>query len=168
MKISVRFHKALSLFAALSFFAACMVSCSKTYKDIELKDISIEKVNVSSLKSVDAVLNMVVDNPAVQKFKVQNIRGTVYQKGEKVATFSSSDVVNLEPKKVSESKIKVRVTLESTIGFLESLTEDKGLKLKNYTLDISADVTSGILTFPYSKKGMEVGSMLKSDKFKDF
>ena len=59
-------------------------------------------------------------------------------------------------------------TLESTIGFLESLTEDKGLKLKNYTLDISADVTSGILTFPYSKKGMEVGSMLKSDKFKDF
>ena len=102
-----------------------------------------------------------VDNPAVQKFQAENIWGVVYHEGKQIATFSSDDVIVLEAKTVTQSKIKVRLTLESPLGFLGKIAESGGVKLKDYTVDIGADIKSGIVKFPYSKKGMEVAELVK-------
>jgi len=146
-------------------------SCSKTYKDIEVKDVKVGKVSLLSIRSVDADLIVVIDNPAVQKFTARNIKGNVYQKGKQIATFSSNDELVLESKKVSENRLKVRVALDSPLGLLGSLA-DKGLDLDDYTLDFAADVSSGVMRFPYRKKGIKVGSLMKEEPFqklqKDF
>ena len=54
-------------FAAIFTAAALAVSCSKSYKDIEVKDFKIEDLHISSLRSVDAVVELEIDNPAIQK-----------------------------------------------------------------------------------------------------
>ncbi len=148
-------------FAAVLAAAVLAVSCSKSYKDIEIKDFKVEKLNISSIRSVDAVVLLEVDNPAVQKFQAENIWGVVYHEGKQIATFSSDDVIVLEAKTVTQSKIKVRLTLESPLGFLGKIAESGGVKFKDYTVDIGADIKSGIVKFPYSKKGMEVAELVK-------
>lgn len=148
-------------FAAIFTAALIAVSCSKSYKDIEVKDFKIENLHISSLRSVDAVVELEIDNPAIQKFRAEYIRGTIYHKGSLIATFSSDDVIELEPKKITQSKIKVRLTLDSPLDLLGKLADSGGVKFKDYTVDISADIKSGIIKFPYSKKGMEVAELVK-------
>lgn len=166
MRFRILSHK--FLLCTLLAVSVLLVSCSKTYKDIELKDVKVEKLKVSSLRSLDATLAVAIDNPAVQRFRAENLTGTVYQKGVKVASFSSADAIQLEPKSVSENRIKVRLLLENPSAVLSYLADRKKVDLADFTVDIQVDITSGILKFPYSKKGMKVDSMLKDDPFKDF
>ena len=146
----------------------CLTSCSKTYKDIELKDVSVEKLSMSSIRSFDATLVVVIDNPAVQRFNAENVSGTVYQNGVKVASFSSNDMLLLEPKSLSENKIKVRVALENASALISQFADNMSLDMKDFTVDFQATVSSGILKFPYSKKGVKIDTVLKDDPFKDF
>ena len=153
------------MIAVLLSEAICSASCSKTYRDIDVKDVKLENVSLSSLRSIDAVLLVEIDNPAGPKFKAENIKGVVYQKGEQIATFSSDDIVTLEPKSITESKITVRLTLDNPFGFLGGVAKDRGVNFGDFTIDIQADVTSGLLTVNYKKKGLEVKSMIKKSPF---
>ena len=163
MRVSITVHRLFLTMSALVAAAVFSISCSKTYKDIDVKDVRLENMRLSSLRSVDAVMAVEIENPAVQRFKAENIKGTIYRKSEQVATFSSDDVIKLEPKSVSESKITVRVTLDNPLNFIESLAKDRGLKFGDYTIDIQADVSSGLVKVTYKKKGLDVKSMMEKE-----
>ncbi|MBR4802018.1 MAG: hypothetical protein IK041_04325, partial [Bacteroidales bacterium] len=72
----------LAAVAAVLFVA----SCAGRYKDIKITSLKLESVVPSSLKSVDAVVLVGVENPSRVKVKVKNMMGHVYQNSKQIAT----------------------------------------------------------------------------------
>ena len=136
-------------------------SCAERYKDIRVTGVKLESVQPSSLKSVDAVVLVDVDNPLRSKVKVKKMTGTVYQNSKEVATLYSDDEVELAPRCISSNRIKVRVTVENAMFFFEQFKNGFRPNYKEFTVDWSAIAGSGLFQFPVERKNMPVEDLVK-------
>lgn len=150
----------LFLLAAFAM-VGLLPSCADRYKDIQVKGIKLEKVTPSSLKSLDAVLMVDVDNPLRAKVKVRRMTGYVYQNGKQIATITSDDEVELSPRSISSNRIKVRVTVENALFFLEQFQRGVRPDYKDFTVDLSAMAGSGLFMVPMEKKNIPVADLIK-------
>ena len=136
-------------------------SCADRYKDIKVTGVKLESVVPTSLKSVDAVLLVDVDNPLRSKVRVRKMMGTVYQNSKQIATLSSDDEVELAPKGISTHRVKVRVTVDNAMFFFEQFKSGKRPNYKEFTVDMSAMAGSGLFQFPVEKKNMPVDELVR-------
>lgn len=141
--------------------ALIVPSCADRYKDVKVTGLKLESVRPSSLKSVDAVILVDVDNPLRSKVKVKKMKGSVYQNSKQIATFYSEDEVELAPKAVSSNRIKVRVTVDNALFFLEQFQKGKRPDYKEFMVDMSAVAGTGIFMFPVEKKNIPVEDLVK-------
>ena len=150
------------LFLLAAFAAALLLpSCADRYKDIQVTGLKLERLMPSSLKSVDAVVLVDVDNPLRSKVRVRKMMGTVYQNGKQIATLNSDDEVELAPRCISTNRIKVRVTVDNAMFFFEQFQRGVRPDYKEFTVDLSATAGSGLFQFPVEKKNMPVEELVK-------
>ena len=146
----------------LAAFAALLLpSCADRYKDIRVTGVKLESLSPSSLRSVDAVLQVDVDNPLRSKVRVRKMMGAVYQNSKQIATLSSDDEVELAPKGISTHRVKVRVTVDNAMFFFEQFKSGARPNYKEFTVDLSAVAGSGLFQFPVEKKNMPVEELVK-------
>ncbi len=137
-------------------------SCKRNYKEISVKEIHLEELNISSFKSVDAVLLVDIDNPSNLSVTAEGFTGFVYWKDKKLATFYTHDVLKATPLGVSQSRVKVRVTLEDALWLAEFLLSgDQKLNDKDFTMEICATLKSGIVSIPYVKKDIPLHNFVE-------
>ena len=140
--------------------ALFLPSCAERYKDIKVTGVKLERVMPSSLKSVDALVLVDVDNPLRTKVKVKKMMGYVYQKGTQIATINSDDEVELD-RGISSNRIKVRVTVDNALFFFEQYKNGVRPNYKEFTVDLSAMAGSGLFMFPVEKKNIPVEELIK-------
>lgn len=147
----------------LAAFAAALLlpSCADGYKDIQVTSLKLERLMPSSLKSVDAVVLVDVDNPLRSKVRVRKMMGTVYQNGKQIATINSDDEVELAPNCISSHRVKVRVTVDNASFFFEQFQKGKRPDYKEFMVDMSAVAGTGIFMFPVEKKNIPVEDLVK-------
>ncbi|MBR4802217.1 MAG: hypothetical protein IK041_05345 [Bacteroidales bacterium] len=147
----------MAAFAVVLFVSSCV----GRYKDIKITSLKLESVVPSSLKSVDAVVLVGVENPSRVKVKVKNMMGYVYQNSKQIATVKSEDEVELPPRCESQKRIKVRVTIDNAMFFFEQYQSGFRPNYKEFTVDLMADAGAGIFFFPVEKKGVSVEELVK-------
>lgn len=147
----------------LTAFAAVLLlpSCADRYKEVKVTGVKLESVRPSSLRSVDAVLLVDVDNPLRSKVKVKKMSGTVYQNSKQIATLSSDDEVELAPKAISSNRINIRVTVDNALVFLEQFQNGFRPNYKEFTVDLSAVAGSGLFQFPMEKKNIPAEELVR-------
>lgn len=163
MRIVVARYRILPIVVA-AFAALFLCSCADRYKDIKVTGVKLESIVPSSLRSVDAVLLVNVDNPLRTKVRVKKMMGYVYQNSNQIATLSSDDEVELAPKSVSSNRIKVRVVVDNALFFLEQFQNGFRPNYKEFTVDLTAMAGSGLFMFPVEKKNMPVEDLVKQVK----
>ena len=161
MRIVAIRNRALLFVMAAFAVALLMPSCADRYKDIKVTGIKLEKVTPSSLRSLDAVVVVDVDNPLRTKVKVRKMAGYVYQNSREIATITSDDEVELAPRGVSSHRIKVRVTVENARFFFEQFQNGVRPNYKDFSVDMSAMAGSGLFMFPVEKKNIPVEDLVK-------
>lgn len=140
--------------------ALFLPSCAERYKDIKVTGVKLERVMPSSLKSVDALVMVDVDNPLRTKVKLKKMMGYVYQNGKQIATINSDDEVELD-RGISSNRIKVRVTVDNALFFFEQFQNGVRPNYKEFTVDLSAMAGSGLFMFPVEKKNIPVEELIK-------
>ncbi|MBP5390926.1 MAG: hypothetical protein J6Y40_02455 [Bacteroidales bacterium] len=141
--------------------ALFLPSCAERYKDIKVTGVRLESLRPSSLRSVDAVLLVDVDNPLRSKVKVKKMMGAVFQNSKQIATLTSDDEVELAPRCVSTNRIKVRATVDNAMFFFEQFQKGARPNYKEFTVDFSAVAGSGLFQFPMEKKNMPVEELVR-------
>ena len=71
------------------------------------------------------------------------------------------DEVELSPRSISSNRIKVRVTVENALFFLEQFQRGVRPDYKDFTVDLSAMAGSGLFMVPMEKKNIPVADLIK-------
>lgn len=128
----------LSLIAAavVAMLPACG-SLSKV-KDIKITSCGVESYSMKGLRSINAVLALGIDNPAMD-FTVTELNGILKYHGEDFA-FYSGDTLQVEGKCSKVYDLPCSVTLKEGIGLLQAMQIIGKNSLDDFTTDIEAKV----------------------------
>ena len=128
----------------LSLIAAAIVamlpgcgSLSKV-KDIKITSCAVESYSMKGLRSINAVLALGIDNPAMD-FTVTELNGILKYHGEDFA-FYSGDTLQVEGKCSKVYDLPCSATLNEGIGLLQAMQIAGKGSLEGFTTDIDAKV----------------------------
>lgn len=107
-------------------------------QDIRLTSCELESVSLRGFKSVDAVLDVGVDNPA-PSFTILSLDGTLKLNGEQLATYSA-DTVKIDKKCEKVYKVPCSATLTDHVNVMQFLNMVKDEDAAAFTTDVTAVV----------------------------
>lgn len=112
-------------------------SCSKI-KDIKVTSVAIESFSPRGLRSVDAVLAVGIDNPAMA-FTITRLEGVVKYNGEDFAVYSA-DTLAVGKKCVKVYDVPCSASLSESVSLLDLASFAKKRDLEGFTTDVVATV----------------------------
>lgn len=146
--------KSISALVAIIIAMVITSACSKAYKEIKIKDVKIVDFEAASFNTIKASLLVLIDNPSKSEIEIENLTSNVYRKNSLIATLRSENVVEVPAKQLSEQPLSVMVEIENALSMIFSVLEDKNVDLDEFTVDIAADIKSGIAQIPWSKNNV--------------
>lgn len=159
MKALRRIRIVLALTASLVLAAGCGMS---RIKDIRLTDMGVKYIVPTSGRSMDAVLRLEIDNPAIG-FRLQDVRGTIFLEERPVATFTAGPVT-VEPKCRQSYEMPGSLTLEPQVSLLNLLIIlAKNSSLEGFQADVDLYVANkhGTIGAPLSFKKMDLSQFAR-------
>jgi len=120
---------------------ACILlasGCSRI-KQIKLLGFSVESVAPSGLRSLDAVLALHIENPAMQ-FQLTDLNGVLYYKGKDFANYSSEDIT-VKGKTTGVYDLPCSANLADGVSLMQVLSLIKDYDIEDFTTDASVRVT---------------------------
>ncbi|MBR4810020.1 MAG: hypothetical protein IK031_07050 [Bacteroidales bacterium] len=105
----------------LTLFAAVLLgSCCKSFQDIKVTSCDLVELSPRGLSSIDAALDIGIDNPTVQVTLTQ-MEATVKMDGEPCLHFTADDVT-LEPRTQKVYNIVVHGSIDGSFNPFQLLT----------------------------------------------
>ena len=132
-----RIHSARLL--ALVFLLVAAVSCGR-FEDIRINSCKLDSASPRGLTSVDAVLDVEIDNPATS-FTVSDIQGVVLRGGTDSLIFVTGGPVDVRRRSVQSYKVPCTATLGRNVGLFELLTIVNSKDYDGYTLELEMEVS---------------------------
>lgn len=126
----------LAMVLSLAALGGC-AGISKV-KDIRVTSCGVESYSLKGLRSIDAVLAIGIDNPAMA-FTVTDLNGILKLNGEDVA-FYSADTVRVDKKSSKVYDVPCRATLSESVSLMQALQIARKGSLEGLTTDIEAKV----------------------------
>ena len=115
--------------------AVCLCSCSKSFQEIKVTSCALESLSPRGLSSIDAVVNVGVDNPTVQ-VNLTNLKATVKMDGIPCLHVTADDV-SLAPKTEQVYTLILHGTLDESFNPLQLLGLLTEPDFDIMTLDVS-------------------------------
>lgn len=130
--------RVLPLLAVLLMF--CVSGCRgiDKIKDIKVTSWSLKSVVPSGLRSVNAELEVGIDNPAME-FTVGDIEGVLYYKGRPMADYSA-EPVTVRGKSAEVYPVSGSARLAGDFSLLDLLSLAGGYDPADFTADLQANV----------------------------
>ncbi|MBQ6286860.1 MAG: hypothetical protein IJK73_04295 [Bacteroidales bacterium] len=135
MKLVRNIFLRLSLLAFIVILPSC--GSLRKVKDIKVTSCGVESYSLKGLRSVNAVLALGIDNPAMA-FKVTKLDGILKYKGEDFA-FYTADTLDVERQCVKVYDLPCTATLSQGISLMQVL-QIANNGLEGFTTDIEAKV----------------------------
>ena len=126
-----------AIFVALSLLLSGCGDIAKI-KDINVTSVGVESYTFTSLRSVNAVLAVGVDNPTFA-FKVTDLNGILKYKGEDFA-FYSADEIKVDRKSVKVYDLPCSATLSDGVSIKKVVQLFQSGSLEGFTTDVEAKV----------------------------
>lgn len=153
----------IGLAALLAVTALVSAGCGVSkVRDIKLESAGVKYLVPTSAKSLDAVLLLEIDNPAMS-FTVQDVTGDIRFFEQTVASFLAGPIA-LEKKSRQVYELPCTLTLDPSMSFLSLLA----LVARNRTLDgFKADINlyvankNGTLKAPLTFKDMDLSQFTR-------
>jgi hypothetical protein len=134
--------KVRHIFLVLALAAAALLAGGCTLakvKDISITSVGVKYLVPTSLRSVDAVLLLGVNNPSIP-FTVYNLEGLIHQEDKPLATLTSPGA-SVEGKSAQVYELPCTITLADGVSFLDVLAIAARRSLEGITADIDLPVT---------------------------
>lgn len=136
MKVLKNIILGLAVSLSVLFFGSC--SGISKIKDIKVTSCGLESYSLKGLRSIDAVLAIGIDNPAMA-FTVTDLSGILKYNGEDVA-FYSADTVMVDKKSSKVYDLPCSATLSERVNLMQALQIARKGSLEGLTTDIEAKV----------------------------
>ncbi len=107
-------------------------------KDISITSVGVKYLVPTSTRSVDAVLRLGVNNPAMP-FTVHDLEGLIHQEDKPIAIFTSAGT-SIEGKTEQVYELPCTITLAEGVSFLDVLAIAARRSLKGLTADLDLPV----------------------------
>ena len=124
--------------AAVSLLALTGCGGLSKVKDIRVTSCGVESYSMKGLRSVNAVLAIGIDNPAMA-FKVIRLDGILKYHGEEVA-FYTADTLSVDQKSCKVYDLPCTATLSENVTLVQMLQIAGKGTLEGFTTDIDAKV----------------------------
>lgn len=121
------------------FLLAAMFACScgvRKYKDIKITSFAVESVTPSGLKSLDALVEVGIDNPA-PAFNIMNLEAEIFRDSVHLAHFSAENVA-VEGKCDRLYKIPVSGQIDPAVTLLNLMLLARDFKSEEYSVSVKA------------------------------
>lgn len=116
-----------------------LCSCSR-YKDIEINDVDIVKVQMASMARYNISLAVEVDNPSGLTFNITQVNGSVFRNGEKFADIIVDKPMKIRARKVEDIPVEFTVAVTDPLALLAVGLSYKNLDLSQFTLTMEGTV----------------------------
>ena len=158
MKALRRILVAVTVAAAAFMAASCSVS---KIKDIKLVSAGVKYVVPTSMRSMDAVLVLGIDNPAMT-FNVSDVEGAIRVDEKPFATFTAG-AMQIRGKTILAYELPCSVTLDPGVTLLDLLKLAGRGSLDGMRADINLNVASknGVLQAPLKYKNIDLSEFSK-------
>lgn len=125
------------IYFLVSFTILAGTGCSnlKELKNIRATSARVESFRISSLKTVDAVFDIAVDNPA-KDITLSDINGTIEQNGEVIGNFSAAPL-DIPGRTQSTIRVKGRVELAPGLSPIKIMSLVNNADLDSFTASVS-------------------------------
>ena len=120
------------------FLLVAAVSCGR-FEDIRIKSCKLDSATPRGFTSVDAVLDVEIDNPATS-FTVSDIQGVVLRNGADSVIFLSGGPVDVQRRSVQNYKVPCTATLGRSMGLLDLLNVVNNKEYEDFTLELQLEV----------------------------
>lgn len=111
-------------------------SCS-SISDIRINTVDVTSVTPKSVRSIDAVISLEIDNPA-GTFTMSDIIATIYNEDKALASIKTDDLT-IEKKSLKTYDLKATLTLNEEISIMNLMSLARNMNKENLTLDFSAN-----------------------------
>lgn len=115
---------------------ACSCSVSN-FKDIKVKSFDVVSITPAGLSAVDAVVDVEVDNPAID-FAISRATGVLRYNGDECLTVTATDMVQVEGKSDKVYRVPLHGVLADNFNPFSFLTLLKSRDMTPFTVDVSA------------------------------
>ena len=158
MKAFKRILVAAAMAVAVLVTGSCGVS---RIKDIKLVSAGVKYVVPTSLRSLDAMLVLGIDNPAMT-FNVSNVEGSIRVDDRPFAVFTAGEM-QVQGKQTLAYELPCSVVLEPDITLLDLLKLAGRRSLEGIKADINLNVASksGKLQAPLTYKNIDLAEFSK-------
>ena len=133
-------------------------SCSR-YKDIEIGDVDIVKVEMASMARFNINLAVEVDNPSGLNFSIMDVTGSVFRNGEKFADFTIGNQMQIASRSVADIPVECTVAVTDPLSLLAVGLSYKNLDLSQFTVDIEGVVKWANVKKSVKYKGLSLQSL---------
>ena len=123
------------MISLLSLLLVTMSGCKK-YEKIRIVSATVESVNMKGLRAAETVLSVRIDNPA-GKVVLEDVKGTLKHSGKILGSVTLVPFT-LEPRTVSDYRVAAMLELDGSVGLMSLMSFMNVRKLKECTVDISA------------------------------
>lgn len=158
MKALRRILVAVTVAAAALMAASCGVT---RIKDIKIVSVGVKYVVPTSLRSMDAVLVLGIDNPAMT-FNVKDVEGAIRIDERPFAVFTAGQM-QIRGKEILAYELPCSVVLEPGVSLLDLLKLAGRGSLEGIKADINLNVASknGTLQAPLKYKNIDLSEFSK-------
>ncbi|MGN0202715.1 MAG: hypothetical protein ACI399_07425 [Candidatus Cryptobacteroides sp.] len=152
---------ALAAFLVLAL-SLCGCGASKI-KDIEVTSFGIESCTMRGLRSLEAVIALGIDNPALE-FAVTGLEGIIRYNGEDFATYTA-DSLRVAARCASVYDLRCTATLSDGVTLKQLLALAGNRSLEGMTTDLEATVTlrNGVGK-KFRFKNLDIGKMMEKQQ----
>lgn len=129
----------ISLVIAMAVLTALVSGCGlRKVKDINVVSCGAKYVVPTSSRSVEAILLLELDNPAMA-FTVSDVDGLVYYKGRELGTFTAGELP-VQARSVQVYELPCTAKLSDGVSLLDLLVIGAKGSLDGITVDVNLDV----------------------------
>lgn len=158
-------------FGHIAAFAAMLAvltlaGCGKLKREIEevkVTDVSLRSFTPEGTRAASAVLDVTVDNPAIQ-FTISDLQGTVFREGDEFA-FYTADPVTVKGRKSATYAVVCHARLSDAASLLDVMGLAASKNFDGLTTSVSAKVsTRAGFSKSVSKEGLSISSLIEKAK----
>lgn len=128
-----RLIKVFILLLAAMLAGSCGI---RKYKDIKITSFAVESITPSGLKSLDAVVEVGIDNPA-PAFNIMNLEAEIYRDSVHLAHFSAENVA-VEGRCDRLYKIPVSGEIDPAVTLLNLMLLARNFRSEEYSVSVKA------------------------------
>lgn len=123
------------LFAAIIIFGSC-----SRYKEIQINDADIVKVEMVSMSRYHITLAVEVDNPSGLTFSIMDVAGSVYKNGEKFADITVDKPMKIRARSTEDVTMECTIAVADPLSLLAVGLSYKNMDLSQFTLNMEGSI----------------------------